>query len=346
MPKEKLRLAFFDRWADPIAEEILSKVPTIELVRLSGDDDPKKVWAALEAAHGYQWPHPKYLGGRALVERCPSLLAISSQGSGCDRMDFGACTEAGVMIVNQSGLGGRNPVAGHALAMMLSLSKQLVQSDRAMRRDRNWTRLQFTGEDLDGKVVGIVGFGNIGTRLAEMCRQIFEMRVLVYDPYLTAEHVAALGAHQVDLDTLIAESDFISVHCPLTEETRGMFRYRQFAKMKPGAFFINNARGGIHDEDDLAKALVEGKLAGAGLDVFEEEPPHIENPLLKLDNVVVSPHIAGVTFQGYRTNAAAAATQWITIFEGKKPPRLCNPDVWPKYVERYERIFHEQPSAG
>lgn len=339
---DRKRLVFFDKWADPIAEEILGAIPSIELVRLSTDMPRKEIWNAFETGHGYQWPVPPYLGDRALVSRCPKLLAISSQGSGCDRMDFEACNEAGVMIVNQAGLGGREAVATHAFAMMIALSKQLIQSDRAMRRDRGWERLEFTGDDLTEKTVGIIGFGNIGGRLGEMCHSTFDMKVLAYDPYLDATEIEARGARKVELDELLAEADFVSINCPLTSETNGMIGAREIARMKPSAYFVSTARGGIHDETALAEALSARRIRGAGLDVFEEEPPSLNHPLLTFDNVVVSPHIAGVTHQAYRVNARAAAEQWIDIFAGKRPPRLVNAEVWPRYQDRYRSVFGEE----
>jgi len=305
---DKRTLVYFERWADPVAEEILGAVPSIELVRLRADDPPSRIWSALERAHGYQWPRPPYTGSPALVARCPQLLAMASQGSGCDVMDFPACNAAGVMIVNQAGLGGREAVSSHALGMMLALSKQLIQSDRAMRKGR-WDRLDFIGQDLHGKTVGIVGFGNIGTRLGELCRTAFDMTVLVHDPYLTAEEVTRRGGTRTDLKTLMQTADFVSVHCPLTDETRGMIGAAEFAAMKPTAFFITTARGGIHDEAALTRALAESRIAGAGLDVWADEPPDFSHPLLGFDNVVVSAHIAGVTRQAYRSTAEAAALQ-------------------------------------
>jgi D-3-phosphoglycerate dehydrogenase len=342
---ERKTLVYFDHWADPIAEEILAGEPSIELVRLSLNDPPATIWKALERAHGYQWPRPPYLGNRELIARCTNLLAMASQGSGCDVMDFDACNEAGVMIVNQAGLGGREAVASHALAMMLALSKQLIQSDRAMREQRRWDRLSFIGEDLTERTVGIIGFGNIGSRLAEMCAAAFRMRVLAYDPYLDEAEIAGRGGIKMDLPTLLGQADYVSVHCPLTAETAGMLGAREFAQMKRGAYFVTTARGGIHDEPALAQALASGHLAGAGLDVWMEEPPDFDNPLLRFGNVVVSAHIAGVTRRAYRSVAEAAARQWITIFAEQRPPRLVNPEVWPRYRERHERIFGRPPSG-
>ncbi len=339
VPSSRKRLVYFEHWADPIAEQILNREPDIELVRLSLSDSPDKVWAAMAGAHGYQWPRPPYRGSKELIARAPKLLAMASQGSGCDVMDFPACNEAGVMIVNQAGLGGREAVASHAFAMMLGLSKQLVQSDRALRRDRNWQRLQFIGQDLTEQTVGIIGFGNIGTRTGELCRVAYHMKVLVYDPYLSAQEIEERGGQKVELDELLAGSDFVTVHCPLTDETRGMLGEGEFRKMKPSAFFITTARGTIHDEAALARVLTDGKIAGAGLDVWEDEPPPLDHPLLRFDNVVTSIHIAGVTRRAYRQCAEGAALQWIDILRGKRPPRLVNPEVWPEYQRRYQQVM-------
>jgi D-3-phosphoglycerate dehydrogenase len=165
--------------------------------------------------------------------------------------------------------------------------------------------------------------------------------VLVYDPYLTPEHVSRFGGTKCELHDMLAASDFVSIHCPLTSETRGMIGAREFAAMRAGAFFIATARGEIYDERAIEHALESGHLAGAGLDVWQEEPPALDHPLLRRDNVVASPHIAGVTRRAYRSVAEGAALQWIEIFQGKRPPRLVNKKVWPRYAERYHRIFAE-----
>jgi D-3-phosphoglycerate dehydrogenase / 2-oxoglutarate reductase len=340
----KRKLVFFERWADPIAEEVLSKKSWIELVRLRYDDPPEVVWAALESAHGYQWPRAPYLGTRELIARCPNLLAMSAQGAGYDMIDPVACTEAGVLVVNQTGLG-REAVAEHVVAMIIAVAKQMIQSDRALRRDRKWERLQYTGDEIFGKTIGIIGYGNIGTRLGEICRIAFGMKVLAFDPYLAAEEIARRGAAKVDLETLLASSDYVSVNCPLTPETRNMFGAERFGKMKRGAIFVTAARGGIHDEAALAEFLRNGHLTGAGLDVWSEEPPPLTHPLLNFDNVILTPHNAGVTKQAYRALAEGAALQWIEILSGGRPPRLQNPEVWPRYQQRFHAITGESLAA-
>jgi D-3-phosphoglycerate dehydrogenase len=169
------------------------------------------------------------------------------------------------------------------------------------------------------------------------------MRVLAYDPYLTAAQIAARGAEKVELDDLLRAADFVSVHCPLTRESRGMMGAAQFALMRPDAWFVTTARGFIHDEQALAEALAGGKIAGAGLDVWEDEPPPHDHPLLKFDNVLVSPHTAGATEESRENMARFAAEQVLEILDGKRPPRLVNPEVWPAYRDRFARIMGFSP---
>ena len=205
-------------------------------------------------------------------------------------------------MLNQAG-GNKEAVAEHALAMMLSLTKRIVEADRAIRReilDRNI----FTGHDLLGQTVGIIGLGNVGKRLAQLCNGLFQMRVLAYDPYVNADVMKQNNVEKVDLDTLMRESDFVSVNCPLTDESRGLIGEKQYALMKPNAYFVTTARGNIHDEKALEEALRAKKIAGAGLDVWEKEPPPLDHPLLKFDNVMVSPHTAGVTHEARAQHGA------------------------------------------
>jgi len=165
------------------------------------------------------------------------------------------------------------------------------------------------------------------------------MRVLAYDPYVDADTCAARGTEKVDLRTLLSESDVVTVHCPLTADSRDMIDAAAYQTMKPGALFINTARGGIHDEAALYDALASGHLAGAGLDVWSVEPPPSDHPLLSLDNVIASPHTAGVTDDARRRVVAISIDQIVDILEGRRPPRLINPGAWPSYSQRFETIF-------
>lgn len=343
------RLAYFERFFDPIAERTLAARPEIELVRLHYDRPSPDTWSEISRSHGYQI-RPRgelrepWFGDAALLRRCPSLLAICSSGAGYDMIDVDACTAAGVIVCNQSGFN-KEAVAEHALGFMLSLSKKIGLADKLLRREGVRDRFRLTGNDIRGKTVGVVGIGQIGTRTAELCRVLFGMTVLVCDPYLTAEQVQERGATKVDLTELLRRSDFVTLHCPRTRETMGMIGRAEFALMKPTAFFISTARGGIHREDDLAEALRAGTIAGAGLDVFLEEPPRPDHPLLALDTVLASPHTAGVTEEALYDMAVATAEQWIALFAGGVPPRLVNPAAWPRYAERFERLLGFAPAA-
>jgi D-3-phosphoglycerate dehydrogenase / 2-oxoglutarate reductase len=333
----RMRIAFFEKWADPIAEATLGREPGIELLSMGLSDPPERVRRTLARAHGYQWPRPPYLGTRELIANCPHMLAMAAQGSGTDMMDHEACTEAGILVLNQRGLG-PDAVAEHAVGLMLAVSRRIVQADRRLHRDRDWTRGELVGADLNGRTVGIIGYGFIGRRLADICRGGFAMRVLAFDPHVAGEEMRARGDVAAELDMLLREADFVAVTCPLNEETRGLIGLEQFRRMKPGAFFVTTARGGIHDEEALLRALEEGVIAGAGLDVWQVEPPPLDHPLLARDDVVATPHIAGHSRDALRRQAEGAIEQWLALCRGQRPPRLCNPEAWPRFLERFERV--------
>jgi D-3-phosphoglycerate dehydrogenase len=183
----------------------------------------------------------------------------------------------------------------------------------------------------------------VGRRVAELCRTLFGMHVLACDPFLDEKEIAARGATKVELDELLRRSDFVSINCPLDDTSRGMIGARQFALMQPHAYFITTARGSIHDEKALEDALREKRIAGAGLDVWEKEPPDASHPLLKLDNVIASPHMAGVTKEARLNMGRIAAEQVIMALDGKRPPRIVNPQVWPTYAKRFEQTFGMRP---
>jgi len=341
-------LVFFERWFDPIAEKILATQEDIELVRLQYADPADDNWTALSTACGYQVSAraelmPPWFGDGALLARCPRLLAMSSTGAGYDVIDVAACTAAGVLVVNQSGTNSE-PVAEHAIGLILSLSKRIGLTNRALLKGTANDRYAMIGNNIKGKTVGIVGIGQIG-RLTAKYANAFDMRVMAYDPYLTAQQIADRGASKVDFATLLAEADFVCVHCPRNAETLGMFGAAEFARMKPNAYFINTARGKIHKEDALLAALQTGQIAGAGIDVFDVEPPPPDHPLLHLDNVVATPHIAGATFETSHDMSKAAAEQWIDLLRGRVPPRLVNPEAWPLYSDRFEAVIGHRPDA-
>jgi D-3-phosphoglycerate dehydrogenase / 2-oxoglutarate reductase len=342
----------FERWTDPVAGDML-EAAEIELVQLDLTALAEQSWAALESAHGYQVATrtdvasvtngSQWLAGPSLVNRCEHLLAVCSAGAGYDVIDVEACTRAGIAVCNNSGPGAE-AVAEHALGFMLDLAKKITVADRVLRAGALGDRMVLRGNQLLGKTLGVVGLGAIGGRLVELCAP-FGMEVLVFDPYLDETTAAARGVQRASLLDLLERADFVQVTCPLTAETQGLIGKDQFAAMKPTAFFITTARGPIHDEAALRDALVGGGIAGAGLDVFHDEPPRPDNPLLHLDNVVATPHTAGITVEAVRDIAVATATQWKAIFDGRMPPRLLNPDVWPRYCERFHDAFGFRPTA-
>ena len=342
------RLVYFDSWPHPVALEMLAERPQLDVCRVQLDEPEEVLWQALASAHLYQIKStrselPKCFWAHAeLLQRCPDLLAVSTSGSGFDTVDLAACTEAGVLAVNQAG-SNKEAVAEHTLGMMLVLSKRMLEADRAIRRVPGLNRETLTGHDIRGRTLGIIGLGHIGTRLAELVRGLFSMRVIAYDPYLTGAQFEARGATPVSLDELFRSSDFVSVHCPRTGETERMVAAEAFRAMQSHAFFITTARGGIHDETALADALREGRIAGAGVDVWDEEPPPLDHPLMSFDNVILNPHIAGVTVESRRELAAGAVRQLDTIISGTRPPRLLNPDAWDAYAVRFEQALGRAP---
>jgi D-3-phosphoglycerate dehydrogenase len=346
MAINRKRLAYFERWFDPVAEQILDAQDDIELVRLLYDDPESDNWSEFSTAVGYQVSartelREPWFGNADLLGRCPNILALSSTGAGYDYIDVDACNAAGVIVVNQSGTNSE-PVAEHAIALMLGLTKRVGYTHRAMIKGTANDRMDLFGNNIKGKTVGIVGIGQIG-RLTAKYAAVFDMRVLACDPYLTEQQVAERGAQKVDFATLLAESDFITVHCPRNSETVGMFNAEAFARMKPNAFFVNTARGKIHEEGALLEALNARRIAGAGIDVFDVEPPPPDHPLLHLDTVMATPHIAGATVETSYDMTKAAADQWIDLLRGRVPPRLVNPEIWPRYSDRFEQIIGFRP---
>ena len=352
MPASEPRktVVWFDDGKRPNVADILEKEPDIFFDRLSYDAPRVDNWKALSAAHVYcisstrQEMPAEYRCDAALLARCPDLLVVSTSGAGYDTVDAKACTEAGVIVVNQSGANA-DAVAEHALAMMLSLSKKIPQTDRTLRSNQPLSREHFKGWNAHGRIIGLVGIGNTGRRLARMCNLGLEMKVLACDPYLTAEEISERGARKVDLATLLAQSRFVSIHCPYNDETRSMIGARELAAMQPGAYLITTARGGVVDEDALAVALKSGHLAGAGVDVWNEEPPPASHPLLALDNVIATHHTAGITHDSRENMRTWNAQQVLGILRGERPPRLVNPDAWPRFVRRFEKVFGTSPGT-
>ncbi len=321
----------------------MEQEPSVALKVCPAQGDDAGCWQALGKAHVNHvssakddLPAPWFVGP-ALLERCPNLLAVSAYGAGFDTVDADACSRAGVAVMNQAG-SNASAVAEHTLGLMLGLSKRIAESDRRLRRGERFTRADAKGFDLFGRTLGLVGIGHAGRRAAHLAAA-FGMNVIAHDPFVAPDEIKRRGAEPVSLEDLLRRADVVSLHCPLDASTRGLFGRAAFASMKAGALFISTARGGIHDEAALFGALQSGHLAGAGLDVWQVEPPPANHPLLKLDNVLATHHTAGVTVDSRRQMATMAAIQIIGLAKGVRPPRLVNPEVWPLFLERFERVM-------
>jgi len=330
----------------PIAHDILAERPDIEVARITSDMRPDDALAVLKDAHAYQLipsgdEVPEALRATAdLLQHCPKLLAISSSGSGVDTIDIEACTKAGVLVVNQAGANAE-AVAEHTLAMMLSLLKRIGEADQKLRRGWSAPRTDLIGRNLEGRTIGIIGIGFIGKRVATICRDVFGCRVLAFDPYVDADEIRARHAEPVDFKTLLEHSEIVSIHCPRTDETMGMMGADELSAMPTGALIISTARGGIIEEAALKEALDTGQIAGAGLDVWDREPPPADHPLLAYDTVIASPHTAGVTLDSRANVARYAATQLIDLIDGKKPARPVNPEVSLDYQQRFWEVMNK-----
>lgn len=328
---------------DPAMDERFAREADIALLTCDRDAADDRIWADLTEAHVYLISSAKdelprqWFATADLVARCPKLLCVSTSGAGYDTVDVDACTRAGIIVVNQAGMNA-GAVAEHTLGMMLSLSKRIGESDHRLRRERGFAREEVMGRDIAGKVLGIVGIGHVGTRVAQLA-DAFGMTVLAFDPYVAAEEIVRRGARPVTLDELLEQSDFVSIHCPRTVETVGMIGTRAVGRMKRGATLVTTARGGIVDEAALFAALTSGHLSGAGVDVWDREPPPIDHPLLTLDTVIATYHTAGVTIEARRNMAAQAAEQVVGLLAGGRPSRLVNPEAWAAYRARFEAIL-------
>ena len=336
-------------WTNPVFDETLAQEPGIELdvFQITGADN--EGWTRLAQAHVYHLMAARddlpahWHVNETLLKRCPKLLCVSSSGAGHDTIDVDACTRAGVAVVNQAG-GNATSVAEQTIGLMIAVSRRLCEQDRRLRAGQRFSREDVMGYDISGRVLGLIGMGHTGTRVARLARA-FDMTVLATDPYLAAHEIERRGATPAALGELLASCDIVSMHCPRTSDTIGMIDEQAFRTMKQGALFITTARGGIHDEAALADALQSGHLGGAGLDVWGFEPPPAQHPLLALDNVVATHHTAGVSHDARYNIAKIAAEQIRLLPLGGRPPRLVNPEVWPDYSRRFEQALRPAASA-
>jgi len=259
----------------------------------------------------------------SLLSKAKSLLVIGRAGAGYDNIDVPAASQAGVVIC-YSPEENAVSVAELVFGLLLALARKIPSADRSVKSG-GWDRKKYHGFELMGKTLGILGLGKIGFRVA-LRGKAFGMRLLAYDAYLSpaSSHVTESGATLVSLDQLLAEADFLSVHVPLTPETRGILNARVFRKMKPSAFIINTSRGEVLYEEDLFQSLKQGQLAGAALDVREKEPPSTASPLHELDNVILTPHTAGLTYEAQEKVVGAVSEDVDRVLSGQPALRFVN----------------------
>lgn len=242
---------------------------------------------------------------RNLISRAGQLKTIGRAGVGVDNVDLAAATERGIAVFNAPG-GNTTAAAELTIALLISVARRIPAAEASLRRGE-WDRSAFKGVELRGKTLGLIGAGRIGGEVATRC-QAFGMEVVVYDPYLAEERAEELGVELVGFDEVVARGDFISIHVPLTDETRGIVEEETLGRMKSTAFVVNASRGGVVDEDSLAKALHDGVIAGAALDVYETEPLAADSPLRAAPNLVLTPHLGASTAEaqvGVATEVAA-----------------------------------------
>ncbi|MEM0356949.1 MAG: C-terminal binding protein [Candidatus Bathyarchaeia archaeon] len=265
-----------------------------------------------------------------IINSATKLRGIVRYGIGVDNIDLKAASRRRIPVANVPDycIG---TVADHAFALLLALNRKLLLADNIVRTGNwgAWTSPspKLMGIDLEGKTLGLIGIGKIGSAVAARAKG-FGMKVIAYDPYIPKEVAERLGIELVNLETLLKSADFVSVHSPLTNETRGMIGERELKLMKKTAYIINTARGPIIQEEALYKALKNGWIAGAGLDVYTKEPPDRDNPLFKLENVVLTPHIAYYTQEAIWRLEMTAVEEAIRILQGQLPKNLVNKEAF------------------
>jgi len=289
-----------------------------KLPRLLDEHDLLELLPPVEAVIAGSEPYTA-----AVIARSPKLRIIARAGVGYDAVDLEAATRHGIAVTTTPGAN-HHAVADQVMAFLLALARRLVQFDGIVRANA-WKR--WSPPSLNGATLGIVGFGRIGQAVAQRARG-FELKLFAHDPYGNAETARALGVELVALDQLLRAADFVSINCLVTDETRGLINRESLALMKPTAYLINTARGELVDEASLHHALVSGRLAGAGLDVFATEPLPADSPLRQLDTVILAPHIAGLDSLSFHLMTLFAAEACVEVLSGGWPERfVVNPEA-------------------
>ena len=318
-----------DLYLHPEAQDLLnSKCRIVSCKPNAEGEEVARKNSALAAIIGPTW---QFSG--SVLDRIPSLLVIGRPGIGVDSIDLGAATERGVAVVNTPDAPSVS-TAEHAVALLLSLAKRHKAAARLLATGGSFIK-EPTLIEVKNKVLGLVGLGRIGKKMAHICGVGLGMKVIAFDPYISVDQATEFGVTLCPgLYDVLRVADFVSLHCPPSKETKGIINARALAIMKPTACLINCARGILVDEAALIAALQSGKIAGAGLDVFDPEPPLSSNPLFTLENVVATPHTAGFTEDAQRQMGLGVAEEVLTVLSGACPSNLVNPEVWDSPVRR------------
>ncbi len=271
---------------------------------------------------------------KEVIDKADNLEIIARAGVGVDNIDLNAATEKGIMVVN-SPESTSITVAEHTMGLLLTMARKLAIADKSVK-DSKWEKKRFMGVELRNKTLGVIGMGRIGSQVVNRCKA-FEMDAVAYDPYLPEEVATQMGVELTNLETVLKKADFITIHVPLTPETKHLISTKEFEIMKDSAFITNCARGGIIDEDALYDALKNNKISGAALDVYEEEPPAENSKLFELDNIVLTPHIAASTKEAQRDAAIIVADEIIRISKGGTPNNVLN-------MPRIDNITYQEVS--
>ncbi len=304
--------------------ETLARTPEIEMtdMRGKGIEDPDFV-DALKTADAVLSGNDLVVND-ALFDLAPNLKVIAKMGVGLDMIDIDAASRHGAIVFHTPGVNNQ-AVADHTFALLLAVARKILYCDRSLREKR-WEHTRIMGVEIWQKTLGIVGLGAIGRAVA--CRaKGFNMKIVAHDPFWPEQFATENGIEQLSLEALLKVADIVTLHVPLTPENDHMINARTLATMKPSAIIVNAARGEIVNEADLARALTDGVIAGAGLDVFEKEPP-ADSPLLGLDNVVITPHTAAFTTEAMNNMNVGVVEQLIDYLNGRRPRYLVNADVY------------------
>jgi phosphoglycerate dehydrogenase-like enzyme len=319
-----LGLSIFDGWSHIRVSPFDQHLPEIQASQLKN-------------ANGVIVLTPRV--SRQTLAESQNLLAVGRFGVGYDSVDVGACTDADVLAMITSGAVDR-PVAEATVAWMLALSHHLIVKDRLVRTGMWDDRTKYMGFELRERTLGVIGMGGIGRHLISLLKGFGMNQPVIYDPFVRPEVIEELGVRSVSLDELMAEADFVSIHCPLNEKTRNLISARELALMKPGAWLLNTARGGIVNEDALFDALKHHRIAGAALDCFDNEPVTSPHRFGELENVVLAPHSIAWTGEMFRDIGRTSCQSMLNLSLGRRPTGVLNPELFARdsFRAKWSRI--------